>query len=291
MTAIEKKIYTLYQMVQTGNYSKSDFESLCRKVMDLELAKPAQEVDASLVITCSTLLAEIKEKNFLPSRQTQNKRVIKGKIRRIKEEEKRQNTRALPPWGFRVAAIAAGLIIGITLLDALLGNQTLTTRQSKDQQQYIVEATQAIPDTLPVVNAGTTKRDSPMLVTSSFEEIANFLGYAPVVPKWVPEGWMVYSYTATLFDDGHEFMVAYQNPPEEYVLQYGYRTSSDLADLKTEYEQNQAGTKESIGSGLQIYFSYNYQRISAVWLEENVLFDLSGPINKDDAFQIITSAQ
>ena len=111
------------------------------------------------------------------------------------------------------------------------------------------------------------------------------------MPNWVPEGWEVDDYTAVLLKNGHEFTVSYSNPKEKNLMQYSYRISSDLSDLQIEYEQNDAGIYEIIGNNREVYFTHNYDQISAIWLDENIIFDFSGPITKKNIVKMILSIQ
>ena len=63
-----------------------------------------------------------------------------------------------------------------------------------------------------------------------------------------------------------------------------------LDDAAVAFEQNNSGFNKVI-NGMKIYLSINEESTVAVWLNENICYSLSGPIDLDNIMQIIESLQ
>lgn len=288
MTDLEKQLYSFYEMVLINQFDKSTFMEALYDIIDYESSKPSEVMDNSLINLCSQMLVNLSEEVQF---KTNKRKIWRNIKRKMNVADKGKASSSSPRWGMRIAIITASLILVFFAVDLVFTRQWLIPRQSDDEQQYIIEANTLAPGIIPTVNANTVQRDIAMLTSSSLQDISDFLSYTPILPAWVPEGWNVENYTAILLDDGHEVIISYSKVGEKYFMQFGYRQSSNLTNLEMKYHQNKAGTQENVGNNLKVYFSQNYDRLSTVWMKENVLFDLSGPVTKSDATKVIMSLQ
>ena len=116
------------------------------------------------------------------------------------------------------------------------------------------------------------------------------LGIHPEVPTWLPEGWLPKRYNASSSKYLSSLKLIYANDKSDYFLRYTLSIYATADDAAVAFEQSK-GEFNKIVNNTKVYLSINEKSTIAVWLNENICYSLSGPIDLDNIIQIIESLQ
>ena len=193
----------------------------------------------------------------------------------------------------RVLSIAMAsflLVVGSFAVDAAFHRQWLEGEQAPDEQQYIISGQENDPGLLTESQAGNEPISYPQsITTTSLEEVVSILGYTPLMPTWLPEGWMIESYYIRMGDTS-VIRIIYQNEQEEELLRLSISAYPDMESATIAFEQEKAGN-EIICNGWNVYLAENWGSPVAIWQDKVTCYSITGPISKEELLKIIQSIQ
>lgn len=251
---------------------------LLARAYALEIEKPPEEANEAFLTACQALMGETERE--LPPPQV-SPRVWEGLQAQIRARE----TPAPRAWARRAGALAASLLL--LLGGGALGRQWLHAANSPDGEQYIIQGQKNQGGSQAQAAPGDREERCR---TDSLAELTAFLGAEPRLPRWLPEGWEVWQYNA--IRRGDEFLrvnAAYAKEGEENLITVSYEWAADVTELSMEFEQNEPGKKQVLANGLEVYITYNYDNVLIVWMCDNVVYSVGGPINEEAAVRIVES--
>lgn len=103
---------------------------------------------------------------------------------------------------------------------------------------------------------------SQTITTTNLDEVVEVLGYTPLIPTWLPDGWSMESYYARI-STATTFRVQYQNEQEEDLLRFGITVYPDIDMASLEFEQAKTGAETPCNVWM-VYIAENVNRCIAV---------------------------
>ena len=278
LTPMESKILAA---IDDGTLTKEKLEKGVCALIKMELEQNEHPANRELVSACESLLEKIHQTSYTSNTQESRKTVMA----RLEQRAKRKAT--MQHAGRIAAVLILAFTIGLTS-DLLRNRQVLSGQSTVDEQQYIVTGKREIDGVF--IQDSLADMQGSILNSRELDEIVDVLGIEPEVPTWLPEGWLPKRYNASSSKYLSSLKLIYANDNSDYFLRYTLSIYATADDAAVAFEQNNSGFNKVI-NGMKIYLSINEESTVAVWLNENICYSLSGPIDADDMMQIIESLQ
>ena len=278
LTPMESKILAA---IEDGTLTKEKLEKGVCTLIKMELEQNEHPANRELVSACESLMEKIHQTRYTSNAQESRKTVMT----RLEQRAKRKAT--MQHAGRIAAVLILAFTIGITS-DLLRNRQVLSGQSTVDEQQYIVTGKREIDGVF--IQDSLADMQGSILNSKELDEIVDVLGIEPEVPTWLPEGWLPKRYNASSSKYLSSLKLIYANDNSDYFLRYTLSIYATADDAAVAFEQNNSGFNKVI-NGMKIYLSINEESTVAVWLNENICYSLSGPIDADDMMQIIESLQ
>lgn len=278
LTPMESKILAA---IDDGTLTKEKLEKGVCTLIKMELEQNEHPANRELVSACESLLEKIHQTSYTSNTQESRKTVMA----RLEQRAKRKAT--MQHAGRIAAVLILAFTIGLTS-DLLRNRQVLSGQSTVDEQQYIVTGKREINGVF--IQDSLADMQGSILNSRELDEIVDVLGIEPEVPTWLPKGWLPKRYNASSSKYLSSLKLIYANDNSDYFLRYTLSIYATADDAAVAFEQNNSGFNKVI-NGMKIYLSINEESTVAVWLNENICYSLSGPIDADDMMQIIESLQ
>ena len=278
LTPMESKILAA---IDDGTLTKEKLEKGVCTLIKMELEQNEHPANMELVSACESLLEKMHQTSYTSNTQESRKTVMT----RLEQRAKRKAT--MQHAGRIAAVLILAFTIGLTS-DLLRNRQVLSGQSTVDEQQYIVTGKREIDGVF--IQDSLADMQGSILNSRELDEIVDVLGIEPEVPTWLPEGWLPKRYNASSSKYLSSLKLIYANDNSDYFLRYTLSIYATADDAAVAFEQNNSGFNKVI-NGMKIYLSINEESTVAVWLNENICYSLSGPIDADDMMQIIESLQ
>ena len=267
--------------IDDGTLTKEKLEKGVCTLIKMELEQNEHPANMELVSACESLLEKIHQTSYTSNTQESRKTVMA----RLEQRAKRKAT--MQHAGRIAAVLILAFTIGLTS-DLLRNRQVLSGQSTVDEQQYIVTGKREIDGVF--IQDSLADMQGSILNSRELDEIVDVLGIEPEVPTWLPEGWLPKRYNASSSKYLSSLKLIYANDNSDYFLRYTLSIYATAEDAAVAFEQNNSGFNKVI-NGMKIYLSINEESTVAVWLNENICYSLSGPIDLDNIMQIIESLQ
>lgn len=280
----QQMLAKIKEAIENGSLTKNEIERRLNAAIDAEIKKKDSPADMQLITACQNLLWEINMHGEpYRSNKEQSLRSLIDKLNKKESRQKRQKY----AFGFATALVV--LIVGGFAIDALLKSQWLEGTSSRDEQQYVISRQEMNPGIIDASQADNTVQ-THTITTTNLNEALTVLGHIPLMPTWIPDGWVVENYYANHIGSITSFGIRYQRAPDEDLLRFSITTYSDVESAIYEFEQGRTGI-ETQCNGWTVYISENTDAPMAVWREDTACYSITGPISKDELLQIIQSIQ
>jgi len=285
MDGNEHRLAKIKDAIKKGELTKEMIERRLNAAIEAELRKTDSPADMELINACQDLLWEINMHGEpYHSNKQQSFAELKEKLAKM-ERVKRRKRRVLS-----IAMASLLLVVGSFVVDAALHRQWLEGEQAPDEQQYIIRGQENNPGLLTESQADNASKTHPQSITTiSLEEVVSILGYTPLMPTWLPEGWMIESYYIRMGDTS-VIRIIYQNEQEEELLRLSISAYPDMESASIAFEQEKAGN-EIICNGWNVYLADNLGSPVAIWQDKATCYSITGPISKEELLTIIQSIQ
>ncbi len=285
MDGNEHRLAKIKDAIKKGELTKEIIERRLNAAIDAELRKTDSPADMDLINACQDLLWEINMHGEpYHSNQQQSLAALREKLAKMERAKKRKR---------RVLSIAMAsllLVVGSFAVDTVLHRQWLEGEQAPDEQQYIISGQENNPGLLTESQAGNEPIPYPQsITTTSLKEVVSILGYTPLMPTWLPEGWTLETYYVRV-SSPIALRIMYQNEQEEELIRLSHTIYPDIESASFAFEQEKAGS-EAICNGWHVYLADNLGSPVAVWQDKETCYSLTGPMSKEEFLNIIQSIQ
>lgn len=278
------KLEAIRTAIADGKLTKEEISRRLTYAINKEYEKHPRERNGTFIVTCQKILYEMHTGQPYASQKEESKQALIGRLNKAKM--KRRNTR-IRHIAIRGLAIGTAIIVLIFGVDALLHREWLEVEQSLDDQQYILNGREI--DT-GLVDEGIADNDTTQpqtLTTTNLDEAIAALGYTPLMPSWLPEGWTLENYYVRK-STTTQFRIQYHDVQHEFLLRFGMEEYPDINRASQAFEQEREGVEEYY-NGWTVYITENIDRCIAIWQDGTICYSLSGPITLDEVQNIIKS--
>jgi hypothetical protein len=255
------------------------------RMLEEELAKPEAEIDVELV---DELLALLEESTPSEVEKTRTWQKISAEL---SKEQKRR-----PVWTRmrRVAIIMIGVIalfaISLSTAKALRWTFLLKLLEPLAQTFGIVTTDQLTESDSIKGEVSVEGDDTEQIVYDSFEAMPKTYKGHVVVPGWVPER---YAFDhGTFFDNGwvEKHTVSYRyNDQSLSIDMTAYQEENTIVDFQYERAIDEPKTIDVEGIEALFYENSREGSIYAVWINDNVNYNLFGVVTREELIRIIGS--
>ncbi|MBQ8554814.1 MAG: DUF4367 domain-containing protein [Clostridia bacterium] len=256
------------------------------KLLDQELAKPEEEIDAALVDALLALLDEHE-----PTEEE-----IRASWAQL---EAASGKKALPPIVQKVGRIAAIVVLAVAAVFATYGTaeafhweQVLRLLRPVAETFSLYSNNQATEP--PVTRDGTAYSDAPtgisQQVYATLADCPQTFDSYPVQPSWMPERFAFLQGSLYADDNTAVMTVAYLADEGACIL-----TTTFFRNEKTvsnfEYERTLSNPDVRILAGQEVAYYHNTDQgmLSASWVIEKAHYFITGPVTEDELTRIVES--
>lgn len=277
---IKSKIMERLANDPTLEMNYDDLEQL----LEAELAKPADEIDAVLV---DEILDAMNAPEPDPEQMRRSWHAVKASL-------PRQAKAHVPQAIVRFGAIAAAviMIMFVTLREAEAFRWTLIEKILKPVAETFGIVITNQEDITPEENESTlySIEDAPseFFEYNSLDDIPEISHGYPIRPKWIPEGFTLSN--ASLFSsfDIHIYSLGFVNS-EKWFNFYVHVLANDESLYSYEFERNlDIPIEMKVGQHNVTFYSNRDDEIqSAFWVYENAYYSLFGKLTVDEVKSFI----
>lgn len=262
--------------IANGTLSREETEKRLRALFDEELDKPADEMNTELIQESTRLLQEMyggKAVDYNSQMARSGERIRENLLAKARKRERRIHT-------WRTAAgIAAVLVLMIVLPKAGYGTWKLFHKSDLTTQNAYVLTGLSGAGTFP--NPSKIKTDtSESIYAKTYEEVVEFLGYAPYNPTEVFSDWEATEYCADVSDSRVRFFVGFRNDFEEYMYYestYYFSMEDVSASMQFEGEEELRFIENHT-----VAYMKNFEVNICIWDSGNIIYKVFGNISEDD---------
>lgn len=255
------------------------------RILEEEMAKPEAEIDVQLVDELLELLEEAE-----PS-EVEKRRMWQGISDRL--DKKEPDGRVRFSWR-RVAVIVVAAILLLTMTlgvaQALRWTFLLKLLEPLAQTFGIVTTDQLTKSDSIEGEVSVEGDDTEQIVYDSFEAMPKTYKGHVVVPGWVPER---YAFDhGTFFDNGwvEKHTVSYRyNDQSLSIDMTAYQEENTIVDFQYERAIDEPKTIDVEGIEALFYENSREGSIYAVWINDNVNYNLFGVVTREELIRIIGS--
>ena len=266
--------------IDSGDLSREEIMRRIRGAIGKEEMKPKQDRRIDLILMYEYLLYELRTGKPYVSRKEENKHKLFARL--AAEEERSRKTQPIK----RVAAILAALLV-LLMGGELVRRQWLSGNPSDDGQQYIIQGGKIDPSLIPGGQADPIPETRRMTITN-LDEAPKLLGFIPVYPTWLPEGWEFEQAEIVWFETYNVIVVSYSKENEDYLLKFEERIYKNSDFVKVSVQQD-IHRKEINILGELVFITTNANLPTCIWLSGLTYTAISGPVNDSDLTRIVES--
>ncbi len=265
----------ILEAIQSGSGSIDDARRTVLYLLEVEERKPLRKRSGN-ILELEKILWELTALQFPDVKQVETVpfESIRAKILEMEKKPKRT-------WAARLAIVTPIALMLVFAGNLILNSTVLRPGASPDEQQYVVEDMTPGKAGIAANGAGET------IHSHDYAEIATYLGYSPLMPTWLPEGWKLDHYEALRATNQINF-TAFYIPEEggEYLIYSHTRYDSSLIARST-YEQNENGDNVITPGGAKVYVMQNTGSTIASWKTEQTASALIGTLDNEVMLKII----
>lgn len=280
---MKQQLADLRRQYNEGELTGDQLSALMLQSIETEAAKPAKEINDAWLTACSELMASA-DQDKLAKLSDHAERIRSKLVEAIRKDQKVQQRRL----AYRMATAAACFLI--IFAGVSFSKQWFRATQSPDEQVYSLLGQQV---EIQTGNQAAADGDEAWreCETTSFQELCDFLGYVPQIPTWVPNGWVLNRYYASIDGESRSISAVYAKAGVKYALIYDYFQADDISNFSVDFYQDGTGDHVQLQNGLDIYLTTNTDDPVAVWTTDSTYTCATGPITVDDLKTFILSIQ
>lgn len=272
--------------IEKGTLTHTEMERRLEAAIAAETGKEDSPADMEMIRTCQSLLWELDthgKESFVDDTE-QSLAAFKAKRHTTIGTKKK-----LPVFALRAVVAAAAILLVSVGIDTLVRREWLVGSSTDDEQQYVISGREIRTGLVEEGQADDSSAQSHNITTTDLDEAVEVLGFTPVMPQWVPDGWDVLTYYAAQAESGGRFIITYACDGQEYNLIYQVIYYRDAERASASFEQNKSGEEYTLTDGKIVYITDNYDDLTCVWNEGLALYSLIGPGDKSSFTRIIES--
>ena len=266
--------------IDSGDLSREEIMRRIRGAIGKEEMKPKQDRRTALLLMYEYLLYELRTGKPYVSRKEENKHKLFARL--AAEEERSRKTQPIK----RVASILAALLV-LLMGGELVRRQWLSGNPSDDGQQYIIQGGKIDPSLIPGGQADPIPETRRMTITS-LDEAPELLGFTPVYPTWLPEGWEFEQAEIIVSSPYTQIVVSFAKKNVEYLLKLEEWVYKDVDKVKASIQKDSYNNATNILDTF-VYYTTNTKVPTCVWIHELTYVTIYGPVSESDLLSIAES--
>lgn len=271
---MKQQLADLRRRFDKGELKGDELSTLMLQAIEIETEKPAEEINDAWLTACGELMA-YADQDKLAQVPDHSEQIRSELVTAIHKEQKAQRMRI----AYRASLAAACFLL--VFIGVSFSKQWFQPSQSVDEQVYTLTGEEVEINTESSASAGESS-ESRKCTTSDLQELCEFLGYAPQVPTWVPEGWELNGYYASANGESQRITVMYEKAGEKNCLIYDYKQAEDISTISVDFYQDDAGEYVKLKNGVDIYLTTNTDEPVAVWTTSNTYSCSTGPVSVEE---------
>lgn len=267
--------------IDKGVLTKDSIEGGLQALIDEEIDQNERPANQNLINACLDLLDNLHTE---PEYAHYDSRALSRMAARATAHSRRhrlaQNAR-------RVAAVTVIILMGSFGASLIGGQPGLTARPTRDEQQYQIQGYITKTGTV-AIGQSDEKEMNFTTDTASFEEAIKELDFSPQLPTWMPDGWAADHFMVSISPLSEKLHITFYSVAEDAYIQYDILKYYNAENAITNYEQSQNGISY-LWDGKSVYVTNNLDSRLAIWLDGEIQYSVSGPVDQKSLRKIIES--
>lgn len=184
----------------------------------------------------------------------------------------------------RFAVVLAVIAFLIFFTQGILRFNWFTQKSSSDGYQYMIQGHEI---TLSLIQECIAEHDAySELKTSSWDELCEYLGFAPSVIS--PEAFQVDKVLYQAYVEPGIVMInaLYESEPGNAIAVLTIQYYTDMDEALFMFEQDANG-EQVLVNGHSIYTSTNVERVSYSWMSDSTVMKLAGTFDYDQGLSLV----
>ncbi len=290
---MQQDLAVLMEQLKQGEITKEDLSDRMEQEIYRELAKPAEEINNAWIDACADLMAYADKEQLAtwPDEHEKLDQTIRGILTKPRQWHL-PSFQLLGQWALPTfCKVSIGVFTCLLLVGGVLRWSWLYPAQSADSQEYYIRGKQ-----FEMMEGGEARADDPNLqieecVTQDINELCEFLGFAPAIPTWVPEGWKLTEYYGCFIGGSYDYEVLYEKPGVKNVLRYNFSYTTEPENEASTFFQDGEGYYRRLANGKEVYLYTNAGSSGAIWYTNSTIESVGGPISEEDMIKIVENIQ
>lgn len=267
--------------IDKGVLTRDSIERGLQALIDEEIAQNERPANQNLINACLDLFDDLHEESECAHRDASTlSRMAAHATAHTRWNRLAQNAR-------RVAAVTVIILMGGFGASLLAGRQGLIARPTQDEQQYQIQGYVTKAGTV-AISQSDEKEMNFTTETASFEEAIQELDFSPKLPTWMPDGWAADHFMISISPLSEQVHIEFCSAAEDAYIQYDILKYYNAENAITNYEQSQNGIAY-LWNGKNVYISTNLNNCLAIWLDGEIQYSVSGPMDQEYLKRIIES--
>ncbi len=122
----------------------------------------------------------------------------------------------------------------------------------------------------------------------NIEEILQDMAAKPLLPRWVPDGFAFKYAEEFVRLDNTNVILYYENSGHKTIV-FDFEIYIDQASADASFEKDNNTVEVYENNNIPHYIFQNIDRVQAVWISSNVIYNVSGDVSADEMKKIIDS--
>lgn len=267
--------------IDKGVLTKDSIEGGLQALIDEEIDQNERPANQNLINACLDLLDNLHtEPEYAHYDSRALSRMAARATAHFRRHRLAQNAR-------RVAAVTVIILMGSFGASLIGGQPGLTTRPTRDEQQYQIQGYITKTGTV-AIGQSDEKEMNFTTDTASFEEAIKELDFSPQLPTWMPDGWAADHFMVSISPLSEKLHITFYSVAEDAYIQYDILKYYNAENAITNYEQSQNGISY-LWDGKSVYVTNNLDSRLAIWLDGEIQYSVSGPVDQKSLRKIIES--
>lgn len=275
MSVENAQLNQLKAMIEDGKLTQTQMERKLTAAIESEYQNA--QPDLYLIDACEDLLWEIHTEGKRPfvSAKVQLANAVHQNIREVNATHRKV---------LRFACACTALVV-MALIGGALHWQQLNGVTTQDEQQYVIKGQNV--SVQMIANSIAAHCASDDLVTTDWQEVIDYLGFAPSVPDAESLGMSVETYAACIEPLSISLYVQYRSETEEDTgFLYSCQLFPDGEEAFVSMEQDANGMIKKVFN-VDVYISNNMGKSKFIWIRDTNVYQVVGNMSFEMSMNLI----
>lgn len=267
------------------------FDAALTKYVCDEMRKPEGQRNAQFLDRYAQMVASSHETGSVTLEPTNEKwKAIQRRAEAMEKSPLRKRLISTRRFALRMAVIFPLIVMCMFIADEVISTRSIQYFDEDESQRYYMQRDE---NGANVISSGvaTILDDGEPYVGNSLFELEQYLGFKPLIPTHVPSGWYLQKYEAFHSPDRSRYSTVLENDELDKLIVYTVTHYRHEDNQYVGFEKNEGSVDRVWINGFDVSVTRNMDSIACMWDKDGINYSLFGPIDEDQAKEIIRSIE